>query len=257
MLMNACDAAPPTDVNAGFVQLRLPKQLTEISGLVHLQQSALLTMGDERAQVYEVDFSTQKVKRRMSLGSPAVKGDFEGIAILADQLYLVTSDGDLYHRALSEPDTNSTYTRIKTKLGRACEIEGLAADTNRERLLILCKTPRKKRLKNHLTVYSWNPLAGLEDDETISINLKQAELGKLNPSALAFLPGYSDRLRILASKQGAFVDITLGGEVLEHGALATHHNQPEGLAFDAEGRIYISDEGGRDRGTITRYDRPF
>ena len=215
-------------------------------------------MADERGQVYEIDFATHVVKKRMAYGNPTINGDFEGIAVLHDVLYLITSDGDLYARPIDAADRDPDYEQFKTGLGKRCEIEGLTEDPSRDRLLVLCKDARKKKLRKRLTVFAWSPETE-DTHEVVSIKLKDANIEELHPSALAFAPGSRDILVVLAARQLAWVEIDLDETLRRAGRLpaGSNHLQAEGLTFDDAGRIYIADEGKSGRGTITRYDSNF
>ncbi|MEZ4455100.1 MAG: SdiA-regulated domain-containing protein [Gemmatimonadales bacterium] len=59
---------------------------------------------------------------------------------------------------------------------------------------------------------------------------------------------------VLASADQAMAVVTATGEVLATAELRGRHRQPEGLAIAPDGRIFVSDEGGRGRGTVTVYD---
>ena len=82
--------APPADL------WELPKALQEISGLAVDSAGRIFAHDDEQAIIYQLDPATHRVVKRFSFGLPAVRGDFEAIAVVGRQLILTTSDGVLY-----------------------------------------------------------------------------------------------------------------------------------------------------------------
>jgi hypothetical protein len=85
----AAEAVDPSE----FMQWKLPKRLKEISGLALTPDERLLAITDEQAVVYELDYAEGRVIKSFWLGDPIVRGDFEGIAVLEDTVWLLTSDG--------------------------------------------------------------------------------------------------------------------------------------------------------------------
>ena len=57
----------------------------------------------------------------MVLERSVVRGDFEGIAVLDDVIWLMTSDGDLYATAEGANGDRMTYAKHETGIGRECE----------------------------------------------------------------------------------------------------------------------------------------
>src|SRR5687768_6569101 len=91
-------------------QAVLPDELAEISGLAFAPDGRLFAHGDEQGLVHRLDprngkilgsFALAATGREPDLGkklkgaraADAVIGDFEGIAIVGDRFFLVTSNG--------------------------------------------------------------------------------------------------------------------------------------------------------------------
>ena len=124
-----CGCGTPADTE-GHLQLKLPKPLREISGLTETADGALLAVADEKAHIYRIDMNAKVVERLTKFGDPVKKGDFEGIALLDEQLYVVTSNGVIWRKALRGDAKD--YSRFKTGIGDACEVEGLTAWAERQ-----------------------------------------------------------------------------------------------------------------------------
>ncbi|MEM7504621.1 MAG: hypothetical protein AAF417_21465, partial [Pseudomonadota bacterium] len=72
---------------------RLPKRLKEISALAMSDSHRLFAVDDEIAIIYEIDYDNGKLLQAFAFGEPALRGDFEGLALVGDRFYLLTSDG--------------------------------------------------------------------------------------------------------------------------------------------------------------------
>ena len=65
-------------------QWDLPKSLREVSGLAFTADGRLFAHDDERAIVYQLDYSDGAVVKRFALGDPPDEDDFEAIATTSD-----------------------------------------------------------------------------------------------------------------------------------------------------------------------------
>ena len=74
----------------------LPGRLEEISGLAFAPDGRLFAHDDERSWIHEIDPATGEVGKRFMLGKKTVQDDFEGIAIVGERFFLITSAGLLY-----------------------------------------------------------------------------------------------------------------------------------------------------------------
>ena len=248
-LLSACDSHE----NPGDLQLKLPKNLREISGLSALDDGTLLAIADEKAQIYRIDTAAQDVSKYGAMGDPVGKGDFEGIDVLNEFIYLTTSQGSLWRQRKGAPDTR--YEVITTDAEDWCEIEGLAAWHEENSLLLLCKTVFTPADKNALIVLIWSaqePHAKLRP----LIMKPYTELGvkKLHPSGIAFSADRQN-LFIVAAREKKFLEVSLEGRKVRHGKLPKKagHRQTEGVAITSKNKLYLADEGGKGRGTLTEY----
>jgi hypothetical protein len=140
----------------GRVQRALPNRLREISGLAATSNDRLFTHDNERAVIYENYLEGQRIAKEFALGDPVLRGDFEGLSILSDRLFLVTSDGVLYESFEGDDKERLDYNMYVTGAGRLCEVEGLAANIGGTHLLLVCKTPRARALRDWVTLLPWS-----------------------------------------------------------------------------------------------------
>jgi hypothetical protein len=238
----------------------LPKGLHEISGLAVDSAGRVFAHGDEEAVVYQLDHAGHQVIKRFSFGRPAVRGDFESIALVDGQVVLSTSDGVLYTGREGGDGDAVPFTVQPTGAGRFCEVEGMAPAPSGRALLFACKVARTRALHGHLSVLRWSlehkaldrhpfmfiPLGPLADvARAVGVSeFHASELLKLSV----------DRYLVLAGREHAIVELTAGGKVVAGARLRRRdHPQAEGLARAPDGSLLVADEGGSGRGTLSVY----
>ena len=230
----------------------LPAALREISGLA-MHHGTLLAHDDELGRIYSINPSTGAIAGFATLRGP-VRDDFEGIAVLGDTVWLMTSAGRLYGVQASASSTPVAFVLRHTGLGKRCELEGLAADEANGVLLLPCKTPTKNG--GGVVVYRWNVAGGkLAVPGTVSASaadLRRAGSPRLRPSAIEAVPG-SNHLLVLSSSPPALLELDAIGAARGYARLSNRHTQPEGLAISASGDLYVSDEGAGGRATLSLY----
>lgn len=228
----------------------LPAALQEISGLA-LYRGMLLAHNDELGRVYSINPATGAVGVLATLRGP-IRDDFEGIAVLGDTIWLMTSAGRLYGLKATASSAPVPFVLRHTGLGKRCELEGLAADQVNGVLLLPCKITPKNG--GGLVVFRWNVARGqLAAPSTVSAgaaSLKRAGAPRLRPSAIELVPG-TNHLLLLSSSPPALVELDATGAARGYARLGPRHAQAEGLAISANGDLYISDEGGNGTATLS------
>lgn len=247
-------AARPAD------RWELPKALQEISGLAVDSAGRVFAHDDEQAVVYQLDPATHRVVKRFSFGRPAVRGDFEAIAVVGRQVILTTSGGVLYAGREGRDGEAVPYVTQATGVGRACEVEGMAYEPAGRALLFVCKEPRTTALAGHLAVLRWSlDRKALDPRPRVFIRLseitRELKGSGFHPSELVRVAG-SGHYLVLSGHEHAIAEITLAGKVVAVARLRRgDHRQAEGLALGPDGALLISDEGAGGRGTVTVYRR--
>lgn len=247
-------AAPPADL------WELPKALQEISGLAVDSAGRIFAHDDEQAIIYQLDPAAHRVVKRFSLGQPAVRGDFEAIAIVGRQVILTTSDGVLYAGREGRDGESVPYVTQATGIGRECEVEGMVYESAGRALLFACKEPRTQALVGHFAALRWSlDRKALDPRPGIFIRLsritRELKGQAFHPSELVRVPG-GDHYLVLSGREHAIAEITPAGAVVAVAHLRRRdHRQAEGLAFAPDGSLLISDEGAGRHGTITVYRR--
>ena len=257
--------ANPDSVAAGtpIALWQLPDQLKEISGLALTANGRLLTHGDERGKVFEVDYRQGIVVKEFTVGSPAVRGDFESIAIVGDTVMLLTSDGVLYRFAEGSNGAVVEYTVRDTGLGVECEFEGMAFDASSRSLLLACKRTHDKALKDSLVIFRLPVEPGkdgkVQKPSHLSVPLTRViganGWGGFHPSDITVNPFNGDYV-LVASREKALLEITPTGEVVFARPLPAGHDQAEGVAITKDHILIVSDEAKGGPALLTLYRWP-
>ncbi|MEZ4587286.1 MAG: SdiA-regulated domain-containing protein [Gemmatimonadales bacterium] len=238
----------------------LPAAFREVSGLALSDDGRLFFHNDEQGILAAIDPAKGTILATYRLGPGTPRDDFEGIAIRNDRLFLVTSRGLLYESRVPAPGPVELgmlpFRIVDTGLGRECEIEGLGVDADGS-LLVACKTARRKRLEDWLTLFRWNPdRQALAEPDRIQVPLD--DLAKGRPGKRFHASGVerdpsNGRLIVVAAADDAIAEMGPTGEAPRARELPKRHRQAEGIAIDKAGRLILSDEGGRGHGSVTVY----
>ena len=257
----ACQQGGPTlndrhDFESRTTRFDLPGRLDEISGLAITPDGRLFGHDDERALVHEIDPVEGSVGKRFSAGSPPLSGDFEGLAIVGERFFLVTSTGTLYEMREAGDRQEAPYRTSDTGLGAVCEVEGLDHDPVDDVLLVACKTTRPERgvlMIHRLPLDPARP-------RLPPIEVPRSQLvghgldADFAPSAVAVDPTGS--LVLVSAVTETMIEVDRAGRVLSGARLSRgRHPQPEGLAFGPDGTLYIADEQNDQDARLTVYAR--
>jgi hypothetical protein len=245
---------------APLAEWLLPHALQEISGLALTNDGRLLVHDDELGQVWEVDYRRGVLVKRFTIGSGVVKGDFEGITIANDTVFLLASNGKLYRFPEGGNGAHVDYTVEDTGLKAECEFEGIAFDPAINALLLACKHVHDKALHDNLVIFRWS----LTRDGSAHLAPLIVPLATiigtngwtgLHPSDITIDP-LTGNYVLVASAEKALIAITPAGAVVLARPLSALHHQPEGVAIAKDGILIVSDEAGARPALITLYRWP-
>lgn len=256
------DAIPYT-LDRPTTSLRLAPALREISGLV-VDKSGRIgwAINDEEGTVFKIDLASGSEELGPRFGDP---GDYEAIERIGKTLIVSRSDGELFRIK------DGAVQRIESPLDRKADVEGLAYDPGSERLLVACKgRVGKKKNKGARAVFAlpWPELTWpdeplfqvtkndiedfLADFPVANVDPDRAK--DFAPSAIAVHP-LSEEIYLLSTRARLLLVVDEYGEILNMAGLDRRvHRQPEGLDFDANSTLFISNEGRSGSATIARFE---
>lgn len=252
----------------------LPPSLNEISGITILNNNEIACVQDEIGIVYIYDLKSGKISKEYATG---LVGDYEGIAIVGNTVYLLRSDGVL----IEYPDFRLPNMKIKEYFLNlpSHNNEGLCYDMKNYRLLIASKVKpgKDKETKDIRHIYSFDlktktpnniPILQLKVDDIEAKAIKQnipipyrtnkktgAKINAFNfrPSEIAVHPingniyilSANDKLLLMIDKSGAIKNLLQLDPVL--------FNKAEGLAFLSDGTMLISNEAQQGKPTLLSF----
>jgi hypothetical protein len=229
-------------------RFNMPNILREISGISFYRATGD-TLFAEQGKVF-----------RFKLGDPGInetrfgkKGDFEDITIVSHYVVMLRSDGILFTFPLSETRKKETdQVKIFKDLLPNGEYEGLASDDISRKLYVLCKHCRSEKTDKWGggTILQIDSSGVLTPAGNFELNIKEIEAmmrsRKINfhPSALTQNP-LTKEWFILSSVNKLLVITDRDWNVKSVYPLnPSLFVQPEGIAFDRQQNLYISNERG-------------
>jgi len=242
------------------IKIKLPEELNEISGLANVEDNHILAHNDEEGIVYKIKLSSGEQVNKFILGNKLIRKDFEGIALVKDTLFLVTSKGILYKYPGFADEKFTEYEKIKTGLKAENNVEGLCYDEDTKSLLLACKDKPGKGYKGNKAVYSLNlEKMRLESKPRFLISIKMLkdkfDIKEFSPSGIAKHP-VSGNFYIISANIRAIIEISPDGKILAAVKLnKKYHKQPEGITMLPNGSLIIADEGNGGKGYITIVNR--
>ena len=244
-------AAVPYRLDAPDAVVSLPAELREVSGLTLLPSGRVGAVQDEDGVIYELDPVSGAVVSRETFSDP---GDYEGLELTPDAVWVLESDGDLYRTTRAAGGGVETE-KFETGLRGRNDTEGLGYDLAGDRLLIACKEDPGPDLEGVRAVYAFD-LATRTLSERPVITLDRSAVDgrvKFKPSALAVHPT-TGRVYVLSSVRKALAVVEPDGTLVAVAELPSGlYPQPEGIAFAADGTLFISNEGPVGAGTLLRF----
>lgn len=244
----------------------LPAELDEISGLSMApgHRKELLAVQDEQGKIFRINAKTGGLLWAINFWKD---GDYEAIEAVGDEVWVAKSTGTLY-QITNAGKPNQNVEKYNSFLSGENDVEGLAYDPTRNRLLLACKKDAKDdgNDKNGRYIYSFDlATKTLSERPVFAIEREAVKnfLGKcektteheklcdffitrdeydLAPSAIAVHPK-TGQLFITSSVGKVLMVLNPDGQIdhlqrLDKKLFA----QPEGMAFDTDGTLYISTE---------------
>jgi hypothetical protein len=255
VMISSCTSAQTYTSPKGYdltkpVRFNMPDKLREISGIAFKNGNAdmLFAEEDETGTVYYFRLGDKQISQS-TFGKP---GDYEDIAILGEQVIMLRSDGTLFTFSFKDvKNINANSVQKWKDILPQGEYEGMYANEKEQQLYVLCKHCSDDKTSKNSSGYIFKVSAGgqVKQSGTFSINIKQIEalLGNkkitFHPSALA-KNQQTNEWYILSSVNKILVVADNNWNIkavypINPGLFL----QPEGIAFDSQNNLYISNEG--------------
>jgi len=232
------------------IKYRMPENLLEISGISFNGGNAdtFYAIQDEEGKLFYGKLGADQVSHT-KFGK---HGDYEDVAICGNVVIVLKSNGKLYTFPLSEvKEPELTNVKEQNGLLPGGEYESMYADEAARKLYVLCKNCDDDKTSKSSSGYIFDIAANgtLKPAGNFKIDVKQIKKlsgeSKVNfrPSAMAKNP-VTKQWYIVSSVNGLLVVADASWKVvatyeIDHKTFL----QPEGLAFDRKGNMYISNEG--------------
>lgn len=264
-------------INEPDEKFKLPRSLVEISGITYIGDRQFACVQDEKGKIYIYDTNFDEITNTIRFHK---KGDYEDIAAIGQNLYVLRSDGTIFEIIdynADEPKVHEYDTPLKSKN----DTEGLCYDKKKDELLIICKSratiDKESKDEANRTVYSFDlKQKNLSENPVYSISKEAiSEIAKKNdirdeneesfeditkgdfsfrPSGISVHP-LTDKIYIIASVGKLMVIIDRNSNVCGLYKLSKKtFKQPEGICFAPNGDMYISNEGRKGKGNILKFN---
>ncbi|MEO5684628.1 MAG: SdiA-regulated family protein [Chitinophagaceae bacterium] len=256
-LTNAACTEPTATVNPpGYnltkpVTYKMPSVLEEISGIAFNQGNAatIYAEQDEEGKLFYFHLGDAEVKHSKF----SKRGDFEDVAISNGWVIMLRSDGVFFTFALAGTVSKETAdVKEQPRLLPRGEYESLYADEKNNTLYLLCKNCSDDKSRQSVTGYVLSLAADgqLAVKDHFSIDEKTLVAvpggGKINlkPSALARNPVTLQWYIISSVNKMLLITNNNWKPIGTYALNPAVFTQPEGIAFDKAGNMYISNEKG-------------
>ena len=286
----ACDANLPVDERTSFTFVEgyefpyvfkspdtsfvLSEELNEISGLSQCGVDSLLVcVQDEAGILYFISKRSGAIVREVEFYK---KGDFEGVEVVGNTIFAIKSKGDVFEiKDWEKPQQQLTV--YDTRLNKLANVEGLGYDSSSGKLLLACKGKMEKDSSFSRAVYGFD-LATKKLDSLpvfmVDLNLLHSYIdGDLpvkylekisekfdpkkgfifGPSGIAIHP-VSKNVYLLSSVGKMLIVLSPTGKIIHIEKFNKKiHLQPEGICFDRDGTLWISNEAKKAKPLLVRF----
>jgi hypothetical protein len=243
----AAAVSPPGYDLTKPLEYQMPLELLEISGIAFNKgdDNLIYAEQDENGNIYYLH-PGDKTPKSAKFGK---HGDYEDVAIGNGQAVILRSDGELHSFPLTEVKGGQIKSQKVKNLVPPGEYEGMHFDNESGKLYILCKQCAIDKSTDNNSGYIFNlgtdgsitKTGGFTVNATTVDSEGEIKKFKFRPSALARNPltkqwfivsSINKLLLVTDDKWKVHASYPLKGFL-----------QPEGIAFDSKGNLYISNEG--------------
>ncbi len=265
----------PYDLNKPVESFKLSGKLVEISGLsLSSDGEFILAHNDEQGKIFYLKKKNGKIEDDFKFYK---NGDYEGIEMVGDKIYVTRNNGTIYEVSDLESDKPKTKD-FKTDLSAANDVEGLGFDSKNNRLLLACKGKAgdgkeykrtraiygcdlntKKLIERPVYLINRNAIQSFIQtnsdrlEKFLEALIPEQAASAFAPSGIAIHPK-TGNIYILSSVGKLLVVLNPNGQIIHIQELdKSIHKQPEGIAFEQDGTLWISSEGKGSSGKLFKF----
>ena len=251
-------------------RLIMPDILHEVSDVTEVDASSFACIQDENGILFIYDAVKNEIKKQYHFN---IDGDYEGIARVGKQIYVLRSDGTLYEISDYSSD-NFKLTTYVTGVP-AANNEGLCYDKANNRLLIGCKSNlgkgpefkdkrgiyafdlgTKKLVRDPVFEFDINDIKQFAEKHNIKLPERAKKDNAPEPvikfriSAIAIHP-LNGKLYLLSATDHLFFIFDMKGGIEHMEQLnPSVFNKSEGITFFENGDMLITNEGQKTKPTL-------
>ncbi|MBO6576200.1 MAG: SdiA-regulated domain-containing protein [Rhodothermales bacterium] len=268
LLAPACQLPQPAPTPEYLQPARtitLPRILNEVSGLAVAGPDLLLAVQDEEGDLFGVNPEDGEVLFRAEF---AGDGDFEGLDVSGDSVYVLRSDPRVWVTAIPNADGDIDARRQRIDLHGSCDAEGLAVHPATGELWLSCKESPGRGVGRVRAIWASPFYAADEAEPRLALRMPPPTVfgsdepmrrGLFKPSGLLFNAAGDHLLVLSASSRTLHAYALPEIEPIASWALDPDvFPQPEALAQAADGTLYVATEARGGRAVIGVFpDFPF
>ncbi|MFV9484644.1 SdiA-regulated domain-containing protein [Christiangramia sp. ASW11-125] len=225
----------------------LPSELNEISGMVYNEDGLMICVQDEDGILFTFDMETNEIIAKHKF---SYSGDYEALTYLDGVYWVAESNGRIID--ISDLDVaDQELEGIQLDFEYRNNIEGMTA-TPDGKLWITVKDRNLDNSGGYKGVYEYDPeTRKLQKEPVLMIDYQDPKFERLKthnprkllrPSDLDIHPSTGDLYVLDAEFQKIIITDLQGGIKSIHLLDPAEFEQPEGIAFSKDGRIFISNE---------------
>ena len=238
----------PYDFENPTEKYDLPNKLKEISGISYYKKNQLVCVNDEVGKIFIYDLNEKEIIDKIPFGKD---GDYEGVEVVGDEVFVLKSDGKLKGFKIGE----AFEREIDCSEPEVVEYEGLGYDPKSKYLLLVAKE-RTKEVDDKKMIYAYDfdrkvlfkHIAIPEEQIKDEVNGKN-----FKPSGIAVHPQTGQVFVIASSGKKLLILSEKGQKEALISLNPKTYQQPEGICFSPDGQLYISSEGKDGDGYILRF----
>lgn len=233
----------------------LPEILEEVSGITFLNDFQMACIQDEEGIIFIYNLNTSSIEKEITF---AGIGDYEGIAVAGSTAYVLRSDGVLFEVENYMQEFRKTNEH-DLGMNAGYDFEGLCYDASNNRLLLAIKDIAGEDFK---PVFAFD-LASKEivkepvykihfGDPVFEVLEKKRSHRIFRPSEIEIHPR-SGNIYLLEGVNPKLLILDSTGRAQQlHVLKKEQFTQPEGIAFNSNGDLFISNEGGNQPANILK-----